>query len=208
MEGPWRKPCEITIDSPIGEANNPIPVEHNALRLRVPLDVKPLASHISFPLTVTKLDTIMTMFSPDQFLDMQVTEANDTVVIPVPVGEYIAVVKEVKIRPWQSKADPSKAGIALDLQWTVDDANVKALLGRDEVNVKQGVMLDISEAGGFDMGRGKNIGLGRLRDALNLNKPGEPFSVQMLVGRAAKVRVEHRAVDDQIFAEVKAVARM
>lgn len=150
----------------------------------------------------------MSMFSPEQFLDLQVTDSNDTVVVPVPVGEYLAVVKEVKIRPWQSKADPSKAGIALDLQWTIDDAGVKALLGRDEVNVKQGVMLDISEQGGFDMGKGKNIGLGRLREATGLNQAGQPFSVTMLTGRMAKVRVEHRAVDDQIFAEVKAVARV
>ena len=150
----------------------------------------------------------MSMFSPEQFLDMQVTESNDTKVIPVPTGEYIAVVKEVKIRPWQSKADPSKAGIALDLQWTLDDAGVKALLGRDEVSVKQGVMLDLSEAGGLDMGKGRNISLGRLREACGLNSPGQPFSVTMLTGRMARVKVEHRVDGENIYAEVKQVAKV
>jgi len=150
----------------------------------------------------------MSMFSPEQFLDMQVTESNDTKVIPVPVGEYLAVVKEVKIRPWQSKKDPSVAGVALDLQWSIDDHNVKALLGRDEVNCKQGVMLDVSEAGGLDMGKGKNIGLGRLREACGLNTPGQPFSVTMLTGRMAKVRVEHRIDGDNLYAEIKAVTKV
>ena len=150
----------------------------------------------------------MSMFSPEQFLDMQVTESNDTKVIPVPPGEYIAVVEEVKIRPWQSKADPSKAGIALDLQWTLDDAGVKTLLGRDEVSVKQGVMLDLSEAGGLDMGKGRNISLGRLREACGLNSPGQPFSVTMLTGRMARVKVEHRVDGENIYAEVKQVAKV
>lgn len=150
----------------------------------------------------------MSMFSPEQFLDMQVTESNDTKVTPVPVGEYIAICSEVKVRPWSSKSDPSKSGIALDLQWSIDDANVKALLGRDEVKVKQGVMLDLTESGGLDMGKGRNVGLGRLREAVGLNAPGQPFSVTMVQGRVAKVLISHRAVDDQIFAEVKAVAKV
>lgn len=148
------------------------------------------------------------MFSPEQFLDIQITESNDTKVIPIPVGEYMAVVKEVKVRPWQSKSDPSKAGIALDLIWSIDDAGVKQLLGRDEVNTKQGVMLDMTEAGGLDVGKGRNISLGRLREAVGLNTPGQPFSFGMLTGRVAKVKVEHRVDGDAIYAEVKGVAKV
>ena len=55
------------------------------------------------------------MFNPEQFLDMQVTDSNDTKSIPVPVGEYIAVAEEVKCRQWQSKQDPSKSGLTLTL---------------------------------------------------------------------------------------------
>ena len=150
----------------------------------------------------------MTMFSPEQFLDMQVTESNDTKIVPVPTGEYLAVVSEVKIRPWQSKSDPSKAGVALDLQWELDDAGVKTLLGRDKVTVKQGVMLDLTDAGGMDMGKGRNIGLGRLREACGLNTPGQPFSVTMLTGRMAKVKVEHRVDGENLYAEVKGVAKV
>jgi hypothetical protein len=148
------------------------------------------------------------MFNPDQFLDMQVTEANSTEAIPVPVGEYTAVIGEVKCRPWQKRDDPSVAGLALDLSWDIDDSAVKELLGRDKVKCKQGIMLDLTESGGLDMGKGKNVGLGRLRDAVDLNRAGEPFAFSMLVGRIAKVKVEHRVNGDQIFAEIKAVAKL
>lgn len=148
------------------------------------------------------------MFNPDQFLDMQFEGQNDTKVVPVPAGEYTAMIEEVKVRQWQGKADPSKSGLTLDIQWSVDDPSVKELLGRDKVTVKQGIMLDLTDAGGLDMGKGRNIGLGRLREALDLNQPGRPFSFTMLTGRVARVSVSHRIADDNIFAEVKQVARM
>ena len=150
------------------------------------------------------------MFDPNAFLDMTVTDANSTVSIPVPVGEYVAVPTEVKARTWQSR-DGSSSGIALDILWEVDDASVKEFLGRDKVIVKQGLMLDLTESGALDMGKGKNIQLGRLRESLDLNKPGEPFAFSMIVGRPAKVRVEHRVNDkntDEVFAEVKGVAKL
>lgn len=148
------------------------------------------------------------MFNPDQFLDMQFEGQNDTKVVPVPAGEYTAMIEEVKVRQWQGKADPSKSGLTLDIQWSIDDPSVKELLGRDKVTVKQGIMLDLTDAGGLDMGKGRNVGLGRLREALDLNQPGRPFSFTMLTGRVARVSVSHRIADDNIFAEVKQVARV
>lgn len=148
------------------------------------------------------------MFNPDQFLDMTVTDSNDTKTIPVPAGEYIAIIEEVKCRQWQSKKDPSMSGLTLDIQWSLDDAGVKELLGREKVTVKQGIMLDMTESGGLDMGKGRNVGLGRLRDALGLNVPGQPFSFSMLSGRVGKVKVEHRIDGENLYAEVKGVAKM
>jgi hypothetical protein len=145
------------------------------------------------------------MFDPDNFMDQAVSEANSTDFVPVPVGTYVAVVTSVTPRTWQSKSDPSKAGIALDVLWGIDDAEVQELLGRPTVTVKQGLMLDITEAGTLDMGRGRNVNLGRLREALHLNAPGQPFAPSMLNGRVGRVKVKHRADKGQIFAEVEAV---
>lgn len=146
------------------------------------------------------------MFDPNSFLDMQVTEPNDTKVVPVPVGEYTAVVEKVSTRQWTKKDDPSVSGITLEVFWAIDDENVKALLGRDKITVKQGVMLDLSDSGLLDMGKGRNVGLGRLREATDLNVAGQPFSFNMITGRVAKVVVSHRIDGENIFAEVKSVA--
>jgi hypothetical protein len=151
----------------------------------------------------------MSQFDPNTFLEMTVTDANSTVQTPVPAGEYLAVAEKVEARPWQSPKDPSKSGMALDVTWSIDDANVKALLERDKVTVRQGIMLDMTESGGLDMGKGKNVGLGRLRAALDLNQPGQPFGFKMIEGRMARVAVSHRQDEkdaEKIYAEVKAVA--
>jgi hypothetical protein len=144
-------------------------------------------------------------FDPQAFLDSSITEANDTKVIPVPAGEYLAVLEKVTPRQWQSK-DGTQSGIALDIIWLIEDADVKSFLGRDEVKCKQGIMLDVLPSGALDMSKGKNIGLGRLREAVGMNKPGQAFSFQNLPGNSAKVSVKHRLVEEDVFAEVKNVA--
>lgn len=147
------------------------------------------------------------MFNPDTFLQSSTTEVNDTKKIPCPAGEYVAVAEKVEARTWQSK-DGLKSGIALDITWTIDDAAAKEVTGRDNVQVRQGLMLDILESGGLDMGKGKNIALGRLREATGLNVPGQPFSPAMLQGRAAKVTVSHRVDGEDIYDEIKKVAAL
>lgn len=148
------------------------------------------------------------MFSVENFLDQQFDQANDTVSQPVPAGEFPAIIDKVECKQWASKADPSKAGLKLAITWLIDDGSVKELLGRDKVTVRQDIMLDMTDAGGLDMGKGRNISLGRLREATGLNTQGQPFSFAMLTGRCAKVKVDHRIADDKIYAEVKGVARM
>lgn len=148
----------------------------------------------------------MSVFNPDTFLDQQFTEANSTQMVPVPVGEYTAVIKDVKARQWQSKKDPSIAGLTLDITWDVDSPEVRELLGRETVTVKQGIMLDLTDSGGLDFGKGRNVGLGRLREALDLNTPGQAFSFAQLPGRVAKISVSHRIDGEQIYTDVKGVA--
>lgn len=146
-------------------------------------------------------------FNPDEFLSATVSTSNDTKVTPVPIGEYHGVIEKVVPRQWQSK-DGTQTGIALDVFWLVEDAGVKEFLGRDTVTCKQGVMLDINAQGGLDTSKGKNIGLGRLREAVGKNSEGEAFSFAMLPGLSAKISVSHRISGEDTFAEVKGVARL
>ena len=147
-------------------------------------------------------------FDPATFLDMQTTEPMSTAPVPIAQGEYPAVIEKVDTRAWKAR-DGSSSGIALDIVWNVDDAGVKAALGRDKVTVKQGIMLDLNESGtGMDTGKGKNVSLGRLREALGLDQPGVPFSFRQLIGHAAKISVTQRVDGDQIYNDVKGVVKL
>lgn len=147
-------------------------------------------------------------FDADQFLNAAVEGSNSTKIQPCPIGEYPGLCEKVEARQWQSK-DGTKTGVALDVFWSVQDPNVQQALGRESVTVKQGIMLDLTSSGGLDMSEGRNVGLGRLRAAVDLNE-GQ-FAFNMLPGRMAKLKVSHR--QDQkdpeiVYAQVDAVAHL
>lgn len=149
-------------------------------------------------------------FDPNTFLNITTEEVNDTKSIPCPVGEYLGLAEKIDIKPW-AKKDGSDSGLKLEILWDIQDENVKALLDRDKVVVKQDQMLDVVEdgAGGYmlDMGKGKNIGLGRIREALDLNTPGQPFAFSMIQGRLATVLVSHRVSGEDVFGEIKKITK-
>ena len=148
------------------------------------------------------------MFDVSSFLQTEVAGANDTKTVPCPVGEYPAQITKIDVRPWTSKKDPSMAGVTLDVTWEIDNAEVKALLGREKVTVRQGIMLDTTDAGGLDMGKGRNVGLGRLREAVNLNDPTRAFAFTQLEGQFANVSVTHRVDGEDVYSEVNKVSRL
>lgn len=152
----------------------------------------------------------MSTFDPASLLEATVDSSNDTKIIPVPEGEYLAVIDNTKISQWQSK-DGSSSGLRLDVEYLIDDAGAKEATGRDKLTVRQGIMLDLTEDGqSLDMGKGKNVGLGRLREATGLNTPGQPFAMQMLPGRLVKVKVTQRPKDgdpETIYNDVRGVTK-
>lgn len=148
------------------------------------------------------------MFDPSTFLNATLTDANSTQVLPIPEGEYTAVISgDPEFRNVQRK-DGTGVIVFLDLKWDIQDPNLAAALDRKQVMARQSLILDTTETGGLDMGKGKNTGLGRLREAVGMNTPGQPFSFRDLPGKMAKVKVQHRVDGDKIFDEVRAVAKL
>lgn len=139
----------------------------------------------------------MSTFNPESFLHTETTGEMSTKVLPVPVGEYRATIVDVKGR---TTGDYT----VMDVQWRVDDQDVCNELGRDVVRVKQSIFLDITPNGSLDLSSGKNIGLGRLRDAVGQNTPA-PWTPAMLIGQQAIVKVEHRINGEDTYDEVKKV---
>lgn len=144
----------------------------------------------------------MSTFNPDTFLNTETSDANATSYTPVPEGEFPAAIKAVKPRVL------TDGRAVLDITWSVDDEVARQETGMAEPSVRQTIWLDTTESGGLDFGKGKNVGLGRLREAVGQNQAGKPWAPGMLVGQVAKVKVGH-SIDKRdnvtINADVKAV---
>jgi hypothetical protein len=110
------------------------------------------------------------------------------------------VAKQVDIRT-------PKESVILDIRWAVDDAGVKEETGLDEPTVRQSIFLDMNESGGLALGKGKNVQLGKLREALGLNDPAKAFSFAQIVGRPARIAVIHDMYNNEPQAKVKAVTK-
>lgn len=140
-------------------------------------------------------------FDPSVFETQQFNEPNDTRYVAIPEGEYAALIKEKKFRQ-------EKGYTILDVAWIIDDQGVRDLTGMKEPTVRQSIFLDMIAGGGLDFGKGKNVKLGRLREATGLNTPGMPFSFAMLEGRPARVSIKHRIHEGDTFADVKEVTKL
>ena len=127
----------------------------------------------------------MSTFNPDTFLNTETAEANATAYTPVPEGEFQASIKAIKPRVL------TDGRAVLDVTWIVDDETARQETGMAEPSVRQTLWLDTTESGGLDFGKGKNVGLGRLREALDQNQSGKPWAPGMLVGGVAKIKVTH-----------------
>ena len=130
----------------------------------------------------------MSTFDAAAFEAMTIDEANETKMTPVPEGdEYIAYIDGWKIR----SVDIGKGARAgqtvpiLAVTWVIEDPDgeLKEKLNLDQVRVQQDIWLDITDNGSLAFGPNQNVGLGRLREAVGLNKKGKVFSFANLEGQ-------------------------
>jgi hypothetical protein len=144
-------------------------------------------------------------FDPEEFLNSTTTEPNATIYEPIPPAEYQAVIEDIKFQSGVSDKGPWNR---LEVLWNIEDEPLRELLGKKKLLSRQSIMLEMLETGGIATGRGKNVGYGRLREAVDLNRPGEPYSPRMLIGRRAKVKVEHEEYKGNVMDKVTAVASL
>lgn len=135
-------------------------------------------------------------FDADTFLSLTIDQPLDTRRVPVPEGEYVAAVKDIKARTGVSQKSGNEF-LALDVIWEIDDVEgrVKSATNRDVNTVTQQMFLDRNGSGGIATGAGQNISLGKLREAVGQNKTGMPWSPTMLKGAVARISVAHRLDD-------------
>lgn len=139
------------------------------------------------------MDTpVGSVFDPNLILGSGSEEALSTRGIPIPVGEYLAQIMDLVPRNVQGVKDTSKWYQFLDIKLEIKlSPEAQAELGRETTTRNHSVGLDLTAQGNLDYGRGKNIGLGRMREATGQNVPGQPWNPMMLKGQVVKVSVKH-----------------
>lgn len=147
----------------------------------------------------------MSAFSPDNFLSTPISGAMSTEIKPIPEGEYTALIDSVKGRMAGDKP-------VADVVYIIDNEDVRKATGMQKPQCRQTLWLDLTPAGALDLDEGKNVGLGRLRQAVNQNQPGQQWMPSMLVGQAVKITVKQTmgegANAGKIYSNVTAVTSL
>lgn len=145
------------------------------------------------------------VFNPEAFEQTIIDQENQTSFIPVPEGDYQAYIEDYAFRTFTN--EDQSIQVVLNVDWVIPDEALAEQLGFDEVKVPQRVYLDLDDNGQLEFGTNKNVGLGRLRAALGLNKPG--FQWQSLRGQFGTISVGQREASDgsgNIYSNVRKVA--
>lgn len=157
------------------------------------------------------METNQMSFDPEAFMaSVNTDSALSTITLAVPEGDYRAEVKSVAVQPPMISKKTGQLGSPIcNVTWSILDEALKAQFERPEVTVRQSIFLDVDAAGNFETGKGKNAGLGRLREALGVNQPGNPF--KNLEGRMALIKVKQRSDEtnpEQKYSEVSKVVAL
>ena len=156
------------------------------------------------------------IFNPEVFLNVQHTEANSTELLPVPDGDYTGISDPVTDKSFitydiTSGDRAGQKGVMLIVQWNLNDEGdvIKNQIGR-KPTVRQSFMLDLTPSGGLDFGKGRNVELGKLREALGQNGTGQPWAFSMLGSQVAKLSVKSTISkkDGKLYTNVNKVAKV
>jgi hypothetical protein len=125
-------------------------------------------------------------FDPDAFMAQSIDAQMDTQRLLCPEGDFRAMLDDFEaekaFRTFTS-AKNNKDYTVFSPPFVIQDDKVAADLGQDKVIVyHKGMFIDVDETtGGLATGKGKNVDLGQLRDAVGQNGPG-PWSFMQLRG--------------------------
>jgi hypothetical protein len=141
------------------------------------------------------------LFDPQAFLETEVEGASSTRSSPTPLGRYEMVVAEMpKFKQIIPPAGADyEAFTTMEVECLISgDAldstgrPVKETTGKDRNFARYSCRIDRTPGGNLDMGQGKNVGLGRLREAVGQNNPSLKWKPSMLINARFSGEVKHK----------------
>ncbi len=146
-------------------------------------------------------------FDPQQFLHTEMAKPHSTEYVPIPEGEWPGICTKVDTRT-NTKRDTGEVFHSLQTFWELDSPEVRKALDQDHPTVRYDFLLEFDDNGMLAEGPGKNVKLGRLREAIGKNNDPK-FKPIDIKGCMAMIRVGHRIGDDgTVYSEGKAIAPM
>lgn len=125
-------------------------------------------------------------FDPEQLVTLSTEGEMSTKLPHIPEGEYQAVIESIK---GATVGDENKP--VLNVRVLVDDPKAMEATKLEKPFSKKTVWLDITDEGQLDMSEGKNVDLGRLREAVGQNTAGS-WTPIMLEGQRVTVLIGNR----------------
>ena len=152
-------------------------------------------------------------FDADKFLNQTVNVPMSTSNLQCPEGEYKAFIDDgdraITFRDGGKDRNGNELSPQCIVLFNILDDRVKADLKRDKVLVPMNIWLDV-QGDNLDLSEGKNVGLGRLRKALDQNDGA--WNPNMMKGKGplvVKVTQRSDKQDPTIkYAEVVRVAKL
>ena len=153
-------------------------------------------------------------FDADKFLNQTINDSMSTITIACPEGEFKAFIDDGEKAVTFREGGLDRNGNALSPQCVVlfaimGDQMPNQQLKRDKVLVPMNIWLDV-DGDALDLSEGKNVGLGRLRKALDQNDGA--WNPMMMKGKGPlMIKVTQRSDKNdptQKYAEVNRVSKI
>lgn len=154
------------------------------------------------------------VFDPSTFLNQKADGPMSTSMPSIPEGDYVAMIDTEISEKNFSSFDSKKNGqtyFTASIPFVIQNrSDLEEQLGRKKLTVPMKVFLDIDEHGQLSNAKGKNVGLGRLREVLGQNTGA--WSFDMLRGQGPlMIFVRHTPNEkdpESPYAEVYKVAKL
>jgi hypothetical protein len=151
----------------------------------------------------------MSVFDANTFMETTVRAELSTKFPVIPEGEYLLQCKDIKLRQVEfKKIDGS--GVAIEVYWEVLDDGVKAATKMEHPQCRQSFLLDLMEGSDppqLDLSEGRNIRLGQILAACNLNSK-KGWNLASIKNQTVGGRVKHRENPDDAEAPFSEVVRV
>lgn len=145
----------------------------------------------------------MSIFNPEVLMNCVTETQMSTFIPPWPEGEWVVSIAKIDFK------NPKENMVLMELTLETIDPDVVSVTGIDPSQVRYAVFLDLTPSGMLDDTEGKNIGVGKIREAVGQNVAGVPWSPSLLAGQQFRVKSTQKSDKDNpeiIRTEVKGIA--